>query len=191
MAMVMPRLVRQATAEREGCRGRRHVTGWTMPPDARQYRCMNSLPRPALWLGLAGLLPFLASLLLARLGPYEVRGPALLAMASYGAVILSFLGAVHWGFALSGAPAENAARAPRLAFGVLPALLAWLALLMPPGPAFLLLGGGILATAAVETWAARHGLVPRDYLRLRWVLSLGAASCLLLASFGFGQWGEG
>ncbi|MFC7474774.1 DUF3429 domain-containing protein [Dankookia sp. GCM10030260] len=71
------------------------------------------LPRPTLWLGLAGLLPFLGTALLAWTAPPDWRGVALHALAAYGAVILSFLGAVHWGLALRAPPAEAGATAPR------------------------------------------------------------------------------
>ena len=138
-----------------------------------------ALPRPTLWLGLAGLLPFVGSALLSWTAPEDWRGVALYALAAYGAVILSFLGAVHWGLALRAPPAEAAAMASRLGLGVLPALLGWVALLLPPMPGLTLLALGILGTAAVESAAARHGLAPPAYLRLRWILSLGAAASLL------------
>lgn len=149
------------------------------------------LPRLALWLGLAGLLPFVATALGAGLG---IGGDAAFAaLAAYGATILSFLGAVHWGFALRGpipgdatgdvapgpAAPEASAAAARLGFGVLPALLAWVALLLPLPDSLLVLAGGILLTAAIESLAAARGLVPLPYLRLRWALSLGAALCLV------------
>jgi hypothetical protein len=143
---------------------------------------MNPMPVPAIWLGAAGLLPFIATALLSWLLPPEHRGIALFALAAYGMVILSFLGAVHWGLALA-APAEEARyAAPRLGLGVVPALIAWAALLLPPAPGLGLLALAILATAAVESLAARHGLVPLGYLRLRWVLSIGAALCLLVGA---------
>ena len=142
----------------------------------------QTIPRPTLWLGLAGLLPFLGAALLSWTAPEEWRGVALYALAAYGAVILSFLGAVHWGLALRAPPAEAAAMAPRLGLGVLPSLLGWVALLLPPLPGLLLLALGILGTAMVETAAARRGLVPPGYLRLRWILSLGAALCLVIGA---------
>jgi len=62
---------------------------------------------------------------------------------------------------------------------VLPSLAGWVALLLPAGPGLALLAAGMLATAGLETLAVRRGLMPEDYLRLRWGLSLGAALCLL------------
>lgn len=136
-------------------------------------------PGLAVPLGLGGLLPFGAAALGAWLLPAAWRPLAVEALAAYGAVILAFLGAVHWGLALRPAPGEAGAAGGRLVLGVLPALVAWGALLLPAAPGLALLAAGVLATAGVEQRAARRGLVPRGYLRLRWVLSLGAAACLL------------
>ncbi len=135
------------------------------------------LPRIARLLGLAGLVPFLGSLALAAASADEMRGAALWALATYGAVILSFLGAVHWGLALG--PGRPAAVEARLGLGVLPSLVGWVALLLPPVPSLLLLAAGILGTAGMETLAARRGLLGAAYLRLRWRLSLAAAASLL------------
>lgn len=137
-----------------------------------------ALPAPARLLGPAGLIPFLGLAALTWSG--AVWAPA--ALAAYGATILAFLGAVHWGLALRAPAAEQGAAWPRLGLGVLPALLGWVALLLPAAPGLLLLAFGLLATAAMETLAARSGLLPLAYLRLRWLLSAVAASCLSLAA---------
>ena len=113
-------------------------------------------------LGYSGLLPFAAAAALALLGPPPWRGFALSALAAYGAVILSFLGAVHWGLALRAPPEEDAALWPRLGFGVLPALVGWVALLLPARAGLLLLAAAVVGVAAVETAAARRGSVPPD-----------------------------
>jgi hypothetical protein len=71
-----------------------------------------------------------------------------------------------------------------MGLGVVPSLVAWVALLLPEGPGLVLVALALLATAAAETWAAGIGLVPTAYLKLRWLLSLGAAaSCLAGAAF--------
>ena len=146
------------------------------------------LPPYALLLGLGGLIPFLAC----GLGSVTAGGAvpadrALLALIEYAAIILSFLGAVHWGLALATPAQDHAATAQagslrpgsdgvRLALGVLPALLGWAALLVSvaaaPAIALALLIAGFLATTAVEARGARDGLVPAGYMRLRWLLTL-------------------
>lgn len=142
----------------------------------------RSLPRPAAWLGLAGLLPFIAGALaaLAAAPGSPLHATALAALGAYGAVILSFLGAVHWGLALAEPGRPPTVTAARLGLGVVPSLLAWAALLLPPAAGLGLIAAGILATAGIETMASRRGLVPEGYLRLRWLLSPGAAHCLAI-----------
>lgn len=137
--------------------------------------------------GYAGLLPFAAGAALALLGPAPWRGFAVSALAAYGAVILSFLGAVHWGLALRATAEEAPAALPRLGLGVVPSLIGWIALLLPLRSGLVLLAAGVLATTAVESVAVRRGLLPRNYLALRWQLSLGAASCLLLGALTAGS----
>lgn len=136
------------------------------------------LPPPARWLGPAGLIPFAALALAAWLG-WPAARPAL---AAYGAAILAFLGAVHWGLALYAPESERRADLARLGLGVLPALIAWVALLLPVNAGLVLTAAAIVMVAAVETLGARAGLVPGAYLRLRWLLSAGAAGCLIMGA---------
>ena len=142
----------------------------------------DPLPAPARLLGPAGLIPFAGFALVALVSP-AWRPFALILLLTYGAVIASFLGAVHWGFALRARPGEERAAWGRLGLGVVPALLAWMALLLPLAAGLAALAAILLVTAAAETLAARRGLVPAAYLRLRWMLSLGAAACLLIGAY--------
>ncbi|XP_061099701.1 transmembrane protein 69 isoform X2 [Conger conger] len=84
-------------------------------------------PRPALYLGFSGLLPFVIPPL--AMGATELYFPELAyAQIVYGASILSFLGGARWGFALpEGSPAKPDWL--NLANSVVPSLLAWVALL--------------------------------------------------------------
>jgi hypothetical protein len=141
---------------------------------------VSELPAPARLLGPAGLIPF-AGLALGIWAGWPAAGPAL---AAYGATILAFLGAVHWGLALHATPAEQGAAWGRLGLGVVPALIAWVALLLPLAAGLGLLALAILATAAAEEAASRAGLVPRAYMALRWLLSGGAALALLVGLLG-------
>ena len=56
--------------------------------------------RDALRLGYAGLLPFVAGAGLVWLVRPEVHPYVALALSGYAAVILSFLGGIHWGLAM-------------------------------------------------------------------------------------------
>lgn len=133
--------------------------------------------RTAQWLGYAGALPFIACAALALLAAGGVQALALQAMLGYGAVILSFVGALHWTRALQGV--AGPAGAQLLAISVLPALLAWLALLLAPREAGLLLATGFIAVYLFDRRAWRG---QPWFLRLRLHLSTVAVSCLLLGA---------
>ena len=151
------------------------------------------LPRLAILLGLAGLLPFVLCSLGALSLSSDASTRSLLALVAYGATILAFLGGVHWGFALdeSGTASERAQRA-RFGLGVLPSLIGWTAMLVTfiglPTTGLLVLTAGFVATTAVEGQAARRGLVPHHYMWLRWGLSAVVIVCLasvvLIRAFG-------
>ena len=132
------------------------------------------LPLLAVILGLGGLIPFLACGFGAVWIEDVIRSAMLLAaLVTYGAVILSFLGAVHWGFALE--DQVGIADRPRLVLGIMPALIAWAALLAEiggvPDASLAILAMGFLAVMAVEHRASLRGLMPRGYAALRWVLT--------------------
>ena len=128
------------------------------------------LPLLATVLALAGLIPFVGGGL-AALGAQGDR--ASMALVAYGAVVLAFLGGVHWGFALDSV--EGRSERQRLLFGVVPSLTGWVALLLAmavrveAGLALLLLG--FLGTVVVEARGRRAGLVPPGYMVLRYAMS--------------------
>lgn len=136
----------------------------------------RSLPTLAMLLGIAGLIPFAVCGLgaLANAPPNDER--ALLALIAYGAVILAFLGGVHWGFGLdAGSAAPSDIQRARFGLGVLPSLIGWVALLIAflgfDRSALAVVTLGFLVTTIVEARASRRGYVPRGYMGLRWVLS--------------------
>ena len=151
---------------------------------------MRRLPLLAIALGVGGLIPFLACAVGILLFSGQVPAPRLvLAMIDYGAVILAFLGAVHWGLALAGdplgTPIAAGAVTRRLTLSVLPALIGWAALLIPlvasPVLALAVLLLGFLLTTLVEARAARVGLMPPGYMALRWLLTAVVMLCLAAA----------
>ena len=140
------------------------------------------LPPVAWGLGLLGLLPFFGCALATVALPEPAAATWLMPLTAYGAVILAFLGGVHWGFVL--APGETPRRPGlRLLLGVLPSLIGWAALLAPlllpaeVGLAVLL--AGFVATILTERYLARGGMAPASYLPLRWVLSVAVVLVLL------------
>ncbi|XP_036410688.1 transmembrane protein 69 [Megalops cyprinoides] len=84
-------------------------------------------PKPALYLGLSGLIPFVTAPLVMAVTELYLPDIAY-AQVAYGASIVSFLGGARWGFALpEGSPAKPDWL--NLANSVVPSLVAWLALL--------------------------------------------------------------
>ncbi|MCB8882335.1 DUF3429 domain-containing protein [Acidisoma cellulosilytica] len=153
-------------------------------------------PAPmVLLLGFLGLLPFFVTAYLASAWRSPSDAQAMTALLTYSAVILSFLGAVHWGFALTEPPqslaglaplprSQDPAHRPRLVLGVVPALIGWAALLigfLVPAPAIALcvLIAGFLATNIAEHGAHRRGWVPGTYLWLRWILTVIVVALLV------------
>lgn len=129
-------------------------------------------------LGWTGLLPFVGGALAVSVGPPSWHDTALRALIAYGAVILSFLGGIHWG-----SPTGAAHDGARL-WGVVPSLLAWLLVLLPSQR----LGLIGLASSLALCWAvdrarfASMGL--SALLPLRTLLtSVAIACCLLAAAF--------
>lgn len=122
------------------------------------------IPRSALILGLAGVIPFLwgaVTYLNSDLAAWGMRilGPRFVGpyvQLFYGAVILSFMSGVLWGFATK---AQGAQAATGYGLSVLPAL--W---------AFFMTGGGP-TSAAIYLIFGFIGLLALDYAFWRWELA--------------------
>lgn len=152
-------------------------------------RFLSPIPAAPLWLGLAGLLPFvwgaltvlspdLADWARATLSP-RMAGQYLL--AAYGIVILSFMSGVLWGFATK---AAGALATKGYALSVLPALWAFLMVGGGPQAALSALLVGFLGIFTLDMQFARWGLVPGWWLRLRAVLTVVVFLCLLVGLYG-------
>lgn len=139
-------------------------------------------PKLALLLGYAGLVPFVSGALGIWITPEGWRVMVLTALLDYAAVILAFMGAIHWGLAMR---AENASEPAQLQLGlsVVPPLLGWLAISsgMPISlalPLCLLAFGGLYAA---DLRAVNLGLAPQWYPSLRRPLTIVVCLSLLLA----------
>jgi len=143
----------------------------------------QSLPAGAAALGYAGLLPFAAAALGTALLDGAARDLAARALLAYGAVILSFLGAVHWGLMLR---AGTTAAARPLVVGVLPSLAAWCALLLEVRHGLVLLVVAFGAFWLYEHRVLGAGVLGEAYLSLRRSLTLAVCSLLALGLIALG-----
>jgi hypothetical protein len=152
---------------------------------------LPGVPAPAVWLGFSGLLPFAAGAVGVAVLAGEERALAADLLASYGAVILSFMGGCRWGFASAGLGREampgdgRGARQEWLRYGVsvVPALFAWPVLWLDDPLRMALLAAGFLALLGGDVILAEKGGAPAWWPRLRRPLSWGAALCLAAGAF--------
>jgi hypothetical protein len=143
------------------------------------------MPRYVALLGYGGLLPFIGlALLIAFSVEYRPLGTS--ALVAYGAVILSFVGALHWGFAmtLQGMSAEQ--RRNRFLWSVIPSLIAWPATLLPVPLGCLLLIVGFVAHYWQDRKLVQALSLPAWYLPLRVQLTSVASICLLISAIVVG-----
>jgi hypothetical protein len=146
---------------------------------------MTRIPTAALALGLAGLLPFLwgAAGVLApgltawSLGflPGRFHGPAV--MQIYGLVILSFMAGVIWGFATR---ATGTQAGLFYALSVVPPIWAFFAATGATGSALLALVLGFVVLLPIDWTAARAGVAPPWWMRLRLLLTTVVVACLVV-----------
>ena len=139
---------------------------------------LKPVPRPQLVLGLAGLLPFWLPALLS-LEPDIPVASLLTAQKLYAAVILSFLGGVHWGVTVADSRLSTWAR---VGWSVTPSLIGWIGALLSGALAITLLALGFVVAAGVDL-VTLSGQAPW-YRRLRMVLSAGAVAALLVSLVG-------
>ena len=94
---------------------------------------------------------------------------------AYGALIASFLGGIHWGLAMQGVQPVAA----RLAWGVCPSLVAWVAVFLPVSSGLLLLAGVLGVCYVIDRKLyASAGLAGWLGLRLQ-LTTVAALSCLV------------
>ncbi|MGB9494371.1 MAG: DUF3429 domain-containing protein [Azonexus sp.] len=144
------------------------------------------LPRSVAWLGYGGLIPFV-SLTAAFLLDHHHGLLWSDALIGYGAVILSFVGALHWAFAMTLPGLTDQQRTARFVWSVVPALLAWLALLVDATMATVLLVPGFIAHYLQDRKLVSSQRLPDWYLPLRFRLTGVACLCLIVVgvlSFG-------
>lgn len=145
----------------------------------------RALPNVMWWLGYGGLVPFFALTVALLLG----SGLPLLNnvrldwwLVAYAAIIVSFLGAVHWGVALGMQDTLNERELGQLLmFSVVPSVLAWFALLLPIQWALFVLAGLVVFAYVVDALLL-FGKLASDYGKMR--LHLTVIVTLLLAAAG-------
>jgi Protein of unknown function (DUF3429) len=158
-----------------------HATPISPPPPAGPSPARPSPAGPPLlaWrLGYLALLPFVLGAAMVWFVRPDARGYATSAMSAYAAVIVAFLGGVHWGFGFRAAAPD----ARLFAWGVVPSLVACVALMMQASAALVIHGVMLVVCYGVDRkiYPAQGAAV---WLVLRFRLTAVAAlSCFLGAA---------
>ena len=143
----------------------------------------SSVPSAAAWLGGLGIIPFAGLSLATPFANDVLKGQLSFALMAYSAIILSFLGGIHWGLAIASVPQTDKTLWRRIGLSILPSLVAWAALLAPLSIGFLVLAAAFVAMLLVDIRASRMHEAPAWYPKLRWPLSCGVVAALLLETF--------
>lgn len=166
----------------------------------------HQVPEPVLVLGLAGGLPYLGAsgmtLYLARQAQLAASGAmtsldpgvahtmldqALNFQVTYGAVMLSFLGALHWGFEMAAYGGHKGYS--RLALGTAPMLVAWTSLGMQPMEALVVQWLAFTGLWYADSKATMAGWAPRWYSQYRFYLSILVGVCIIGSLTGTSYFG--
>jgi hypothetical protein len=140
------------------------------------------LPPTAVILGLAGLIPFAILGLAAVGGGVDSSFKAAIGLVAYSAIILAFLGGVHWGFTLNEEGDGETVRT-RLGLAVIPTLVGLAAILCGvfnyPVLGLGLMVAGFIGLLVAEFRAQAHDIMPSGYLAMRTVLSVIVVAILV------------
>lgn len=146
---------------------------------------MNRVPFPALFLGVAGLVPFLYGLLLVfstpgtwptwGFFPSDTEGGVVI-IERFGAAVLGFMGGCLWGFA--SAPGRDPALHV-LAAAAIPALIAALSIRPDAADSCIWLAFGFVVLQGIDVLCQRAGIAPAWWLTLRLPLTAAVMVCLL------------
>ncbi|GIZ45734.1 hypothetical protein CKM354_000888800 [Cercospora kikuchii] len=166
---------------------------------------MSEVPKPALYIGLAGVLPYVATSLSTVFCAYEIHaahesGSGLILsektaelmlhvleplQIGYGATIISFLGAIHWG--LEWAKFGGEAGWSRYSIGVIGTALAWPTILLPVE--YALISQFLIFNYMYykDSRACRAGWAPAWYGVYRFALTFIVGAAIVLSLIGRGQ----
>jgi len=142
---------------------------------------MNSsqeVPGMAAALGYAGLLPFIFLSIALWFVDEATMVPVSDALLLYAAVILSFMGAIHWGVAMMQLDGPNRLQ---LGLSVVPPLLAWFGSFTPWIINYSVLYLAFAGLCVFDSRLSKRGALPGWYPRLRVPLTVVVVASLISA----------
>lgn len=142
---------------------------------------ITSTPSLPKLLGYLGLLPFIVPIFFLLFNPDQSLLWRHLLM-TYAAIILSFVGALHWAFAMVLDDLTEKNRCWAYVWSVIPALTGWLALSLSAWHGALLLAMMFALNLLQDVHICRIADLPNWYLPYRRNLSSVASVCLLTST---------
>ncbi|KAJ4381864.1 hypothetical protein N0V86_003231 [Didymella sp. IMI 355093] len=165
---------------------------------------LKEVPKEAYYVGLAGTVPYLGTSLATVLCAYEINHSvggqgAILSehtathllhllepiQIGYGASIISFLGAIHWG--LEWAKYGGVQGYPRYAIGVFAPMAGWSATMMPIEYALITQFMSFVGLYFIDTRAALKGWTPPWYREYRFILTFIVGASIVITLIGRGE----
>lgn len=141
----------------------------------------TKIPAAALWLTAAGFIPFALFSLGSIAAPPMHQHKMEIALLLYGAVILSFLGGIHWGYEMARkSEGTDSPSFSRLGLSVLPSLAAWGSLALPQPYSAVGLAVSLILTLAYDIICVQQGYMLKWYPKLRVPVTLAVVASLLL-----------
>lgn len=101
---------------------------------------------------------------------------------TFGAVLLSFLGAIHWGFEFSRFGGELGNR--RYVLGLIPVMCAWPTLMLEPQIALVGQWAAFVATWFIDLRATTAGWAPKWYSSYRFMLTFAVGASIIATLAG-------
>ncbi|HFB2048299.1 MAG: DUF3429 domain-containing protein [Hyphomicrobiaceae bacterium] len=136
-------------------------------------------PLAALVWGWAGVIPFVVMTFVLVLAD-EIWKPKIeLVLPLYSAVILTFMGGVHWGIAM----VKIHTSLWLYSTGIIPSIFAIISILLPSYYAVLVLISGFIILLATDIYLVSFEALPSWYGNLRIYLTLAVLICLTSAFF--------
>jgi hypothetical protein len=169
---------------------------------------LGDVPKEPLYIGLAGVLPYLATSMSTLYLAWDINyaashGSGLLVSGEtaewllralepiqigYGAVMLSFLGAIHWGLEWAGYGGYQTYR--RYAIGVLSTAFAWPTTFLPMQYALISQFIGFTFLYFADARAAKFGWAPPWYGTYRFILTFIVGASIVASLIGRGRIGD-
>ncbi|KIK59333.1 hypothetical protein GYMLUDRAFT_44694 [Collybiopsis luxurians FD-317 M1] len=167
-----------------------------------------SVPKPVLVFGLLGTVPYVGAgattVYLASVAGAAAAGhpttidpgvaltlldQALNVQVTYGAVMLSFLGALHWGMEFAKPRPTQAESIRRLMLGAAPIFFAWPTLALQPMTALVIQWVGFTGLWWADATVCGMGWTPAWYSQYRFYLSILVGTCIIGSLAGTSYYG--